>query len=238
MEAPGAFHEPLVTLADTLSDAGWQTLWIEPPLYFSERDSFIVVASLTEIEGNKGYPLSLDTQGEPSGRSWAARSLEGPWEELAYDHNLRVTFRTTEPAVLTVSGRVREDSGDPLPGALVRLDGTENSYQCLSDSTGAFFFGSVTPGDYELSAKLDNFRFEPPELQVTVSGYGRTDLVLLAHRLIPGDVNVDGRLDIFDLVRLLQVLVGAEPPGNESDIDGSGSSDIFDLIALLQLLTD
>ncbi len=237
MEAPGIFQVPLATLTDSLEGSGWQTVWIEPPLSFSGQDSFVVVASLTEPEGGGGYPLSLDTQGEPSGRSWAAARFEGPWEQLDYDHNLRAVFRTIEAEGLTVSGWVRELSGDPLPGVLVRLEGMESSYQALSDSVGAFFFGAVTPGNYRLSAELDGFSFEPPELLFTVSDTGTAGLVLVARESVPGDLDASGRVDIFDLIRLLQVLAGIEPAVG-GDVDGNGSSDIFDLIMLLQLLAD
>jgi len=238
MEAPGIFIQPLAAAADSFPEAGWQSLKLEPPLYFSAEDSFVVLATLTEIEGGRGYPLSLDTRGDPSGRSWAAGSLEGPWEKLEYDHNLRASFRIAGSAGFTVSGWVRDESDGPLPGALLRLEGEQNSYQALSDSAGAFFFASVPPGDYRLSAELEGFRFEPAGLPAAVPGSGTSELILTGRRWIAGDLDGSGRVDIFDLIRLLQVLAGAEPSGRAGDVDGSGAGNIFDLIALLQLLSD
>jgi M6 family metalloprotease-like protein len=120
MEEPGDFSRSLANLSDSLEEKGWHTLWFEPPLYFSADDSFVVVVSLTENDGGKGYPLSLDTRGEPSGRSWAARSFEGAWELLAHDHNLRADFRTVNSEGYTVPGDV-DGSGQVNIFDLIRL---------------------------------------------------------------------------------------------------------------------
>jgi len=53
---------------------------------------------------------------------------------------------------------------------------------------------------------------------------------------ITGDMNMDGKLDIFDLLALLKFLNLAEPPYH-SDLDLNGSLDIYDIAALLNLLT-
>ncbi|MEA2063409.1 MAG: M6 family metalloprotease domain-containing protein [Gemmatimonadota bacterium] len=144
----------LAALEDSLPLGGWQSLILDTPLYFDAGESFIVVAAVTEPQGGKGLPLSLDTRGEPSGRSWAAAQLEGPWEKLTCDLNLRAGFRT--------------------PGSAA---------------------------------------------------------------LVPGDVDHSGATDIFDLIRLIQVLSGQTGAQGASDVDRSGATDIFDLIALLVMLS-
>ena len=44
-------------------------------------------------------------------------------------------------------------------------------------------------------------------------------------------------MNIFDLIRLLRMISGAEPQSPTADIDSSGRVDIFDLIMLLKLLS-
>jgi Dockerin type I domain len=55
-----------------------------------------------------------------------------------------------------------------------------------------------------------------------------------------GDVNQDGKTDIFDLLKQLQVLSGSETdPGivAQADVTGDGKTNIFDLLELLNILS-
>jgi len=52
-----------------------------------------------------------------------------------------------------------------------------------------------------------------------------------------GDVNSDGKTNIFDLLELLRHLSGSKPPSTQSDINKDGVFNIFDLLALLQSLS-
>ncbi|MBW7996046.1 MAG: M6 family metalloprotease domain-containing protein [Candidatus Glassbacteria bacterium] len=51
-----------------------------------------------------------------------------------------------------------------------------------------------------------------------------------------GDLDGNGRVDIFDLLSLLQVLGGKPDTSGAGDLDGNGRVDIFDLIEILRLL--
>ncbi len=51
----------------------------------------------------------------------------------------------------------------------------------------------------------------------------------------PGDLDANGRVDIFDLLALLKVLGGTSDTGS-ADVNGDGTTDIFDLLALLKAL--
>ena len=60
-----------------------------------------------------------------------------------------------------------------------------------------------------------------------------------AQQRIQGDVNADGKANIFDLLGLLKVLAGIENDADyvqRSDITGDGKANIFDLLELLKLL--
>ena len=52
---------------------------------------------------------------------------------------------------------------------------------------------------------------------------------------LPGDVDRNGKIDIFDVLTLLSVLTGKSTSTN-SDVNLDGKTDIFDLLALLRLL--
>jgi hypothetical protein len=54
--------------------------------------------------------------------------------------------------------------------------------------------------------------------------------------LLDGDLDSNGRRDIFDLLELLKIVSHRNEPTLCSDLDGSGRTDIFDLIELLKLM--
>jgi len=53
---------------------------------------------------------------------------------------------------------------------------------------------------------------------------------------LAGDVDGDGRVNIFDLLAELKIIVGRAQPSGCSDLDLSGRTDIFDLLVLLGIL--
>ena len=62
------------------------------------------------------------------------------------------------------------------------------------------------------------------------------EVVEVTAAVAPGDVNGDGRINIFDLLGLLKILAGINPPTAGSDINLDGTTNIFDLIRLLIML--
>ena len=55
---------------------------------------------------------------------------------------------------------------------------------------------------------------------------------------LPGDINGDGTIDAFDLLRLKKYLAGSETSVEEynADVNGDGSIDAFDLLRLKKYL--
>lgn len=80
--------------------------------------------------------------------------------------------------------------------------------------------------------------FPPLELSSGATVFQARPVSIRASGLCPlaGDVNGDGRRDIFDLLALLRILSGSVPANACSDLDRNGVTDIFDLPALLVLL--
>lgn len=101
-------------------------------------------------------------------------------------------------------------------------------------------------GDGEFTDQVADISANSTEeaVEVTLGGWtffmqSQAPFEINAQPEIPGDVNLDERLDIFDLLGLLKVLGGTETDPDylkRSDITGDGKTDIFDLLALLKLL--
>ena len=214
--------------------AAWQELPLEVPVSFAAEDSFAVVVSLTVPPGGSLLPLSVDHRGEPSGRSWAAKTLSGPWEQLNYDLNLRTVIVVPELEGYPVSGVVLGEMGQGLAAAGISLVSEQQAYRTRSDSGGVFIFPAVRPGDYSLEAELQGYSFTASAVSIDFPLDG---LILTGRRGNLGDLDGDGAVNIFDLIRLLRMISGAEPQSPAADIDSSGSMDIFDLIRLLKLLS-
>jgi len=221
------------TVRDRVPSSGWQEITLDSPVIFAAGDSFAVVASFTVNPTGNLYPLSLDTKGEPSGRSWAVRSLDREWEHLDYDINLRALLRAIQFAGFKLSGLVLDNTGQPVPAVSLSLTSPERSYMALSDSSGLFVFASVAPRDYTLGGELEGYSFG--RLEISVHGPVES-ISLTGLRLVPGDLDASGKVDIFDLITLLQVLGGVNPQVEGADLDRNGKVDIFDLIGLLKLL--
>ena len=52
-----------------------------------------------------------------------------------------------------------------------------------------------------------------------------------------GDVNQDGKVNIFDLLDLLRILAGTQDETSSADVSQDGKVNIFDLLELLKLLS-
>jgi len=58
---------------------------------------------------------------------------------------------------------------------------------------------------------------------------------------IKGDLDQDGDTDLFDILRLVDILLGRPPPPTEhetwaGDLDGDGDTDLFDVLAMVDVL--
>ncbi|MCE5270096.1 dockerin type I domain-containing protein [bacterium] len=122
-----------------------------------------------------------------------------------------------------------------------------------------YFFGQTGANPLKVGKSKEIYKFtftinsgaEDGEVPVTLSGIEAGAIeggesVLLTYSSLggivtiggaPGDVDGNGKLDVFDLLGLLKVLSGAQVGNGLSDVDGNGKIDIFDLLALLKKLS-
>ena len=59
------------------------------------------------------------------------------------------------PETATISGRIVDPGGSPLPGVSVTLSGERGDKFGITDDNGDYRFLGVAPGDYTLTATLE-----------------------------------------------------------------------------------
>jgi len=91
-----------------------------------------------------------------------------------------------------IVGTVRDETGGALPGVAVELKNDDGPItQAISDAQGAYGFGNLAPGRFQLSFALINFATARREITVPASGNLRVDPVL--HLALSADVIVTGK---------------------------------------------
>jgi hypothetical protein len=82
---------------------------------------------------------------------------------LAADLTTQWTFSTLAPTASggTITGRIVDEQGNPVEGAVVRLDGTQNR-KFITDANGVYRFENVeTSGFYTVTPSRANYTFSP-----------------------------------------------------------------------------
>lgn len=73
-----------------------------------------------------------------------------------------VIFTNAQNLTATISGAVKTTSGDPLPGATVKIQKT--SYGAVTDGNGLFKINHVSPGTYNIHVTAIGFKTQRKEL--------------------------------------------------------------------------
>jgi len=116
------------------------------------------------------------------------------------------------------------DSGSGIDLSSVRI----NDIVATQNSTGSF---SATLS----GLKMGSFTITASARDNAGNVAGVSNAVTVTAR--PGDLTGDGEINVQDLIRLIQVLVGAEPLNAASDVNLDGKTDVQDLIRLIQAIT-
>lgn len=182
-------------------------------------------------------------------------------------------FNTSTALPQNVTGRLTDRSGQPVKRALIRITvsrGSEESVPLtivsqahgqteaengtwLVDISRTFNPGTKTyfdpwQGDSLIIEYLPNFwtsDIDRVEVGNSFPQYVPEKVIDLfdPNAGVRGDLNNDGKINIFDLLDMLKVLGGSLLPSSDprlsysADVDGNGRHDIFDLLALLRLLS-
>ena len=51
-----------------------------------------------------------------------------------------------------------------------------------------------------------------------------------------GDINHDGKVDISDVTKLINMILGSEDPNNMADVNGDGKVDQSDVTRLIEII--
>ena len=92
-----------------------------------------------------------------------------------------VAFATTAFAGETgsISGTVKDGSGLPVPGANVKITGSQAPLNTVTGATGSFRFPKVLPGNYVVTAELKGLGAASQKLLVLVDNDAQLNLVLV-----------------------------------------------------------
>ncbi|HLA40528.1 MAG TPA: dockerin type I repeat-containing protein, partial [Candidatus Glassbacteria bacterium] len=146
-----------------------------------------------------------------NGTSWlACRPLApntpAPTVQTTSVNTWRARYRYTAQNELVLVHRLETGDGE-APDSLPAVD-LQVSESSIDLIIGRWSYSFSRGGNYEVQARRQN----------------------------PGDVNEDDRVDVFDLLALLQQIGGKAEKTRYADVDDNGRVDIFDLLGLLKLI--
>lgn len=130
---------------------------------------------------------------------------------------------------MTVSGTVTS-YGDAAEKVTVTLLQGETSVGTWSGTTGHYTISNVPPGTYNLRVEKKNHVTRDYTVKV-----GTEDVTQKVRIFLLGDVNEDGRVNIQDVIRLLNHVNNSSPfvDAHYCDINNDSRVNIQDVIRLL-----
>ena len=98
------------------------------------------------------------------------------------------TVALAQPPASGIGGVVRDSSGAPVPGVVIRLSNAETAanVEAVSDSQGAYSINALTPGQYRLETTLDGFEPIVRVVAITLDQTAEIDLALRPARFTEG----------------------------------------------------
>lgn len=127
-----------------------------------------------------------------------------------------------EQSALTLTFDLTNVLGDPVEGAVITLNGTQND-------PGDYVFHEVIPGEYSYFIEL--FCYNDADGTLSLTGDDFTESVMLEN--FPGDANGDNQVDISDVMIIVDVIFGGSPPSFcplNADFNLDGEIDISDVM--------
>ncbi|MDR4989393.1 MAG: choice-of-anchor Q domain-containing protein [Bacteroidales bacterium] len=139
-------------------------------------------------------------------------------------------FQGNGTPVYTVSFEVFNQYEEPLPDAVITLNG-------LTNEAGNYVFHNVQPGTYTYSSEL--FCYHSLEGELTVTGDDVHTILVQAH--LPGDANGDGVIDVTDIITLVNYFINANPDPFclvNADTNNDGEINVLDVIDVVALFSE
>ncbi len=191
-------------------------------------------------------------------------SADAQWDNDGEGYKFTTLGFTQPPLAKTIIGKVEDSWGNPVGRCLVRYwlyneeDGASLPRTQMTDSNGDWvasiglmFNSTGTNVFYENGEDLLFFEIVPnywtsarDSLALPTSSLHslgtRSIQVTDPNASEPGDVDDNGKIDIFDVLGILNIMGGQVTPDPRmsaaADLDDNGKIDIFDLLALLKKL--
>jgi protocatechuate 3,4-dioxygenase beta subunit len=138
-----------------------------------------------------------------------------------------------------IGGVVTDDEGNPVPGAVVTVEGPDGPVELTTDAEGVYFVGGLAPGDHTITLTVpDGYTADVTERTVTLTAAGESflaeDFALEREVVAPPAQPVGGTVTDTDgdPVPDAEVTVtdadGAEVATATTDEDGAWTADLPD----------
>ena len=71
---------------------------------------------------------------------------------------------------------------------------------------------------------------------ISNSIYNLVEELISASSMIEGDVNADSNVDVLDVVAIINMILGLNPPSDIADINGDGDVNVIDAVTLVNII--
>ncbi len=102
-----------------------------------------------------------------------------------------VIFTYAQNLSSTLSGTVKTNTGEVLPGATIKISKT--AYGSISDANGIFRIANITPGNYIIVISAIGFSTQKREITLTAGNETKLSFSITEHSAQMETVNVVGR---------------------------------------------
>lgn len=191
-------------------------------------DGQYTLGKLTFTAIEKGVSLiSVDTSSK-----LIRESADGNLSKIHYSSE---GLRYNILGIGSLAGVVTDGEGNPIEGAFIEIikDGT-TIYSTYSSQDGSYLIEKMLEESYEIFVSYIGYRHFNTVIEVFHGQSKTIDITL--EKIIPGDINGDGVVDLKDLVYVATYfgLTSEDSQWNEAvnlaDVNGDGVIDILDLI--------
>jgi len=260
---PGGKVGKLLT-SQTFSAQGktWKTVALDHPQEFFSGDEFFVAVNGIAIYAadGRGTASNMSFVSNDGTNFTQLIGLEGVAVDLPIRALVFSSYGSTDPTTPVFTGTSSGDCTFTSATGTYSFWAEATSSWSESDVSVYLIAGTVEGGGFPdtVACTRSGDRYTG-QLPARPNGshyyyYFQADLVGGFHQTLPlfvpgnyytatvsvpagdtgGDVDGNGKTDVFDLLALLKSLSGTAPSGQNSDVDGNGKTDIFDLLALLK----
>ncbi|MBI2304970.1 MAG: carboxypeptidase regulatory-like domain-containing protein [Chloroflexi bacterium] len=196
-------------------------------VYYSPQPGFPYANAIT-LDKTTAYTI---TSSVPLTYYLAVTAYDARGAESWYSKEISATMTVIEPvappAPVTIVGQVERQGWGDHRDAVVSLEGTP--YMATTTAKGLYTITNVAPGIYTASATTPGYL---PQKRRNLEVITRSSTIILpTFKLMGGDANGDGAIDIFDLVLMAANFGTTVPPAPlGADANSDHVVNIYDLV--------